>query len=135
MKEEVLENFHQNIQISATHEEPIMPTKLYFNKHCPNEFVQYLYPEIFLLEPFGQRFEQPIFLSPPLQIERLETFGANKNHLRLYLPTNECFYLFNSNSDNHHFTNNLINISIHPRWLNQMSLSFMEFIDNLEISS
>ncbi|MBG9840102.1 MULTISPECIES: single-stranded-DNA-specific exonuclease RecJ [Bacillus cereus group] len=103
MKEEVLENFHQNIQISATHEEPIMPTKLYFNKHCPNEFVQYLYPEIFLLEPFGQRFEQPIFLSPPLQIERLETFGANKNHLRLYLPTNECFYLFNSNSDNHHF--------------------------------
>ena len=45
----------------------------------------------FLLEPFGQSLEQPIFLSPPLQIEKHETFGINNSHLRLYLPTNECF--------------------------------------------
>ncbi|HFJ9524067.1 MULTISPECIES: single-stranded-DNA-specific exonuclease RecJ [Bacillus] len=103
MKEEVLDKFHQDIQVSATHEEPIVPTKLYFSRQCPNEFRQYLYPEIFLLEPFGQSLEQPIFLSPPLQIEKHETFGINNSHLRLYLPTNECFYLFNGNGNNKTF--------------------------------
>ena len=90
MKEEVLDKFHQDIQVSATHEEPIVPTKLYFSRQCPNEFRQYLYPEIFI-RTFWTKFGATDFLISTATDRKHETFGINNSHLRLYLPTNECF--------------------------------------------
>ncbi|WP_375137334.1 single-stranded-DNA-specific exonuclease RecJ [Cytobacillus oceanisediminis] len=92
---ELLNNFIQNMQISAQHEGPLKPVKHFFAECSPQYFATSIYNDIHLLEPFGQGFSQPIFLSNSLMFTETQTFGKENSHGKLTLPSNECFYLFN----------------------------------------
>jgi single-stranded-DNA-specific exonuclease len=93
--EERLKNFFNDMQISAQQEGPIKPIRHFFAEHSPQDFARNIYADMLLLEPFGQNFNQPIFLSQEVTIQEVQTFGVNNIHAKLILPSNECFYLFN----------------------------------------
>lgn len=93
--ESVLKEFHKDIQLSALHEGEIKPIKHFFTSFSPQEFSENLFDDIQMLEPFGEGFNQPIFLSNEVMFNEIKTFGNNNTHAKLILPTRETFYLFN----------------------------------------
>ncbi|TDK61757.1 single-stranded-DNA-specific exonuclease RecJ [Bacillus salipaludis] len=93
--ETVLEEFHKDIQMSAMKEGTINPVKHYFTTLTPQMFSEHLYQDFQILEPFGNGFTQPIFLSDELFIHEVQTFGNNNLHAKCIVPNGESFYLFN----------------------------------------
>lgn len=93
--EKLLKEFIHSMQSAAKYEGPIKPVKHFFTECSPQYFANNIYKDIHSLEPFGQGFSQPIFLSNFLMFTETQTFGKENNHGKLTLPSNECFYLFN----------------------------------------
>nr|WP_285842985.1 single-stranded-DNA-specific exonuclease RecJ [Metabacillus litoralis] len=93
--EKLLNEFIKNMQKSALHEGPIKPVKFYFIDCSPQYFSEAIYDDMHLLEPFGQGFSQPIFLSNTLSFDEVQSFGQQDAHGKLILPSKESFYLFN----------------------------------------
>lgn len=108
--EKLLNVFTQDMQIAAQHEGPIKPVKHFFTECSPQYFSNNIYDDIHSLEPFGQGFSQPIFLSNSLMFTETQTFGKENNHGKLTLPSNECFYLFNRGNVVNHVRNKEIKL-------------------------
>jgi single-stranded-DNA-specific exonuclease len=88
-------SFCNFLQESAKLEGDIKPCKKYFTFLSPQDYSNLIYKDIHLLEPFGQEFNQPLFLSNEVVIEEIITFGHNSIHAKIPLHGNQCFYLFN----------------------------------------
>ncbi|MCC2484869.1 single-stranded-DNA-specific exonuclease RecJ [Bacillus pacificus] len=108
--DKLLVAFYHDMQMFAEQEGPIKPIKHFFAKLSPQDFSHNIYKDILLLEPFGQEFSQPIFLSNKMSFEYIEKFGKNNTHAKLISPSMEYFYLFNKGENAHKLRNQEIGL-------------------------
>jgi single-stranded-DNA-specific exonuclease len=94
-EENHLHQFNNDIQNSARSQGMVTPIKKYLAILPTDEFTNEFYKDIVCLEPFGQLFPQPIFLSHLHSAKGFNIKKSDKGHVTFHSKTNERYYFFN----------------------------------------
>ncbi|MFA1711487.1 single-stranded-DNA-specific exonuclease RecJ [Peribacillus frigoritolerans] len=93
--EKHLRDFINALQISAKLGDSLTPIKKYLSILSPEQFTNDIYNDIICLEPFGQQFPQPIFVSPLLSSEGFTINKSEKGHVTFHSNKNDRYFFFN----------------------------------------
>ncbi|MCT4477712.1 DHH family phosphoesterase [Peribacillus frigoritolerans] len=93
--EKHLRDFMNALQISAKLGDPIIPIKKYLSILSPEQFTNDIYNDMVCLEPFGQQFPQPIFVSPLLSSDGFTINKSEKGHVTFHSNKNDRYFFFN----------------------------------------
>jgi single-stranded-DNA-specific exonuclease len=99
-----INQFNKEMQISSTFQGIIQAEKQYLTKLSTDEFSSGLFEDISSLEPFGQGFPQPIFLSSLYSPYGFHIKKGGNGHATFHSRLDEKYYLFNKE--------NLVNLII-----------------------